>query len=418
MKVSGSANRRERMRVLTFSTLYPSEARPRHGIFVETRLRHMIALGDVDARVVAPVPWFPSGWKGFGAYARFAATPRREQRHGVAISHPRYLMVPKIGMAMQPLALAIAGLRAVRRMRRDGFDCDVLDAHYFYPDGVAAAIMAKRLRKPLVVTARGSDLNLIADLPWARRRILAAARRCARIVCVSAALRDRAIAIGIEPESVEVLRNGVDLGLFTPQDRDDSLRALGLDRLPRPLLLAVGNLVPEKGLDLAVHALARIPQASLLIVGEGSEARALGRLAAELGVTSRLAIIAAMPQQRLALAYSAADLLVLPSLREGWPNVVLEAMACGTPVVAADVGGVREILSDPRTGRVLPQRSVEALVAGIADILRNAPSRDAVRGHAARFDWRTVVERHREILRLAAARSSSLFERKPQCATS
>ncbi len=393
------------MRVLTFSTLYPSAARPRHGIFVETRLRHMVALGGVDARVVAPVPWFPSGWKGFGAYSQFAATPRREQRHGVEVSHPRYFMLPKIGMAMQPFSLAVAGLHAAHRLRRDGFECDVIDAHYFYPDGVAAAMVAERLGKPLVVTARGSDLNFIADVPRARRRILAAARRCARIICVSAALRERAIAIGIDAKGIEIVRNGVDLAVFTPQDRNDSLRALGLNRLSRPLLLAVGNLVPEKGLDLAVHALARMPQASLLIVGEGPLERTLARLAADLGVASRLTIVPAMPQERLALAYNAADLLVLPSLREGWPNVLLEALACGTPVVAAAVGGVREIVNHPAAGRVFSGRAVSPMIEAIDDVLRNGPSPEAVRRHATAFGWGPVVERHREILRFAAAQA-------------
>jgi len=403
--------------MLTFSTLYPSEARPRHGIFVETRLRHMAALGGVEVRVVAPVPWFPSAAKRFGEYARLARTPRHANRFGLDVAYPRYFMLPKIGMALQPYSLALAGLQAARRLRRQGFAFDVIDAHYFYPDGVAAALMAARLRKPFIVTARGSDLNFIADLPLARARILDAAKRSARIICVSAALKDRAIDLGIDADRIEVLRNGVDTSLFVPLDRDRCRELLGLERLARPLLIAVGNLVPEKGIDQAVRALAHLHRGSLLIVGEGSEQAALERLAAELGVTSSVAIVAAMPQTRLALAYSAADILLLPSVREGWPNVLLEAMACGTPVIAADTGGVREIVALPDTGRVLPERSVEALVVAIESVVHNAPDRETLRCHAESFGWRVVVERYREVLRDAAARSACCVDSGTRCAT-
>ena len=150
------------MNILTFSTLYPSAARPQHGIFVETRLRKLVESGAVSARVVAPCPWFPFASEQFGDYAAFARTPEKETRHGLEVEHPRYPLPPKIGMSAAPLALFSATLPFLRRQLRQGHGFDLIDAHYFYPDGVAAVMLGQALSRPVVVTARGSDLNLIA----------------------------------------------------------------------------------------------------------------------------------------------------------------------------------------------------------------------------------------------------------------
>jgi len=163
------------IRTLLFSTLYPSSVRPGHGIFVETRLRELLQSGQVATQVVAPVPWFPSTNPRYGDYARMAATPAQEVHNGISVLHPRYLLPPKVGMSLAPFLLALGALPTLKKIIRSGFDFDVIDAHYYYPDGVAAALLARYFNKPLVVTARGSDVNLIANfavprslMRWAR----------------------------------------------------------------------------------------------------------------------------------------------------------------------------------------------------------------------------------------------------------
>ena len=174
------------------------------------------------------MPWFPSGARLFGEYGAFARTPRVERRGGVEVRHPRYLMIPKVGMRMQPWALAQAAEREIRRLARDGVEFDLIDAHYFYPDGVAAAMLARRLGKPFIVTARGSDINRIARLAAPGRLIQAAARAATRVVAVSQALGQEMRRLGVAPDRIVVLRNGVDLELFRPVDRVEARRALGL----------------------------------------------------------------------------------------------------------------------------------------------------------------------------------------------
>jgi glycosyltransferase involved in cell wall biosynthesis len=170
------------------STLFPSSVRPGHGIFVATRLRQLLATGAVEAKVVAPVPWFPFRHERFGDYSRMARTPAHEKGDGFEAWYPRYLLPPKIGMTVAPLALAIGAAPTLRRLIRRGFDFDVIDAHYYYPDGVAAALLARHFGKRLVITARGSDINLIAGHELPRRMMRWASKIADASIAVSRAL--------------------------------------------------------------------------------------------------------------------------------------------------------------------------------------------------------------------------------------
>ncbi|MDO8932730.1 MAG: glycosyltransferase, partial [Rhodocyclaceae bacterium] len=328
------------IRTLLFSTLYPNSVRPSHGIFVETRLRHLLASGAVETRVVAPVPWFPFRHPRFGEYAKHAAVPHYEERNGIKVEHPRYLVLPKIGMSSTPYTLARTGLTAAKELIASGYDFDLIDAHYFYPDGVAATMIGKALNKPVVITARGTDINLIPQYDKPRQMILQAARVCAAMITVSAALKDAIVGLGGTAQKITVLRNGVDLELFRPEDRQQAKAGFGMNT--HFSIASVGHLVERKGHHLVLEAMPQLPDAELYIAGAGEENARLRALAARLGVVNRVHFLGAMPQAKLRMLYSAADCLVLASSREGWANVLLEAMACGTPVVATNVWGTPE----------------------------------------------------------------------------
>ncbi|MES2316916.1 MAG: glycosyltransferase family 4 protein [Pseudomonadota bacterium] len=372
------------MKILTFSTLYPNAQKPGHGIFVETRLRHLVASGQVESRVVAPIPWFPLHHARFGNYGAYARVPRAEQRRGIDVLHPRFPVLPKVGMTLSPALLAAGARASVARLLDEGFDFDLIDAHYFYPDGVAAAMLGKYFNKPVVITARGSDITLFPSFRLPRRMIHWAAGRAAAVITVCNALRDEVVALGVDPAKVVSLRNGVDLQLFQPVEREAVRARLGLHRFT---LLAVGHLVPVKAQELAVAALAQLPDVQLLVAGNGPNRGMLEQLARELGVSDRLTLLGAVPQAELRDYYGAADALVLPSEREGWANVLLESMACGTPVIASRVWGTPEVVAAPEAGLLMEQRSA----AGVADAVRalraNYPERAATRRYAERFSW-------------------------------
>lgn len=379
------------MKVLLFSTLYPSRSRPRHGVFVETRLRQLLAAYPVTARVVAPVPYFPSARAAFGRYAELARTPRVDRRHGIEVYYPRYPALPKVGMTVAPFLMAAAVYGPLQRMLTRDFDFDLIDAHYFYPDGVAAALLGRRLGKPVVITARGSDLNLFPSFAGPRRLIRWAAHQAAAVITVSEALRRALLALGVDAGLVTVLRNGVDTAFFRPEPQDAARRAIGLT-LPADsrLAVSVGHLVPLKGHALAIQACTSIPGLHLAIIGRGELEAQLKALAHSLG-PERVHFVPEVAQEQLRAFYAAADLLVLASEREGMPNVVLEALACGTPVVATAVGGVPEVIDSDTMGRLVSERTPAALARAITALLASPPQRHEVRARALRLSWSETV---------------------------
>ncbi|GAB3433974.1 glycosyltransferase family 4 protein [Massilia solisilvae] len=366
------------MKILTFSTLFPNAEKPGHGIFVETRLRHLVASGKVESRVVAPVPWFPSTHERFGAWARFARVPRAETRHGLLVEHPRYPVLPKIGMNVAPALLAQAARSTIARIIDEGYDFDLIDAHYFYPDGVAAAMLGRYFNKPVVVTARGSDITLIPRYRLPRMMVRWAANQASALITVCNALRDEVVALGVDPGRVTSLRNGVDLDLFQPAARKDN---------PAFTLLAVGHLVPVKGQELIIAALPMLPDTRLVLAGDGPDHGKLEALAHTLGVATRVQFLGAVPQSELPRHYAAADALVLASSREGWANVLLESMACGTPVVASRVYGTPEVVAAPEAGVLMSERSARGVAEAVIALRSRYPDRAATRRYAERFSW-------------------------------
>ena len=376
------------MKILTFSTLFPNAQMPGHGIFVETRLRQLVGSGQLEARVVAPVPWFPSSHPCFGRYATFARVPLAEVRYGVDVFHPRYPSLPRIGMGVAPALLATAATSTIATLMDEGFAPDLIDAHYFYPDGVAAAALGRYFNIPVVITARGSDLTVFPKFRLPRKMILWAAARAAAVVTVCEALRTEALRLGMDHAKVHTLRNGVDLELFRPVDRKRARTRLGLARFT---LIAVGHLVPVKALSLAVAALPQLPDVELLIVGEGPERQMLHQFAVHLCVADRVRFLGAMPQSALREYYGASDALVLPSEREGWANVLLESMACGTPVVASAVFGTPEVVAAQDAGILMAERSVNGLADAVRALRARYPDRAATRLYAERFSWRDTT---------------------------
>lgn len=372
------------LRILTFSTLYPNGAQPNHGVFVENRLRHLVGTGKVESVVVAPVPYFPAGVPGLDRWSIYASVPHCETRHGLTAHHPRYPVIPRIGANVAPLLLAAGCLRMIESVARSGYDFDLIDAHYMYPDGIAAAWLGRRLKKPVVVTVRGTDVNLIPQHRFRRHLIRRTLKHLSGVIAVSEALKEAVVTIGGEPEDVTVLRNGVDLDLFVPVDRAATRQRLDLDG---PTLLSVGHLIERKGHDLVIRALPELVGYRLLIAGDGPERQALERLALQLGVAARVRFLGAQPHHLLPSFYGAADALVLASSREGWANVLLEAMACGTPVVASNIWGNPEVVRSPEAGCLMTERTPSGVAGAVRSLFAALPDRGATRRYAESFSW-------------------------------
>ncbi|MGI9489583.1 MAG: glycosyltransferase family 4 protein [Geminicoccaceae bacterium] len=373
------------MKILSITTLYPNAEHPTFGVFVENRLRKLAERPDVQLRVVAPVPWFPFQQALFGQYGEYARIPPAECRHGIDISHPRYVQLPKVGTHLSPFFLYLSLISHVREIVRCEGDFDLIDAHVYYPDGVAAALLARTLGKPIAVTARGTDLNLYPKrYPLVGRMIAKTARKVDASITVCAALKDALIELGADPADVHVMRNGVDLDLFRPIDRET---ARSHWQCRRRTLLSVGHLIERKGHDLVIRALEHLPDVDLVVAGDGPKRGQLQQLATKLGVAERVRFTGVVAHQDLPGLYSAADVLVLASSREGWPNVLLEALASGTPVIASRNWGTPEIVSAPEAGLLLDERTPETIALAVQHLLQTPPDRAKTRRFAEAFSW-------------------------------
>ncbi len=373
------------LKALTYTSLYPNTEMPQLGVFVENRLRNLLHDTDIQSRVFVPVPWFPFSQYFGEKYAKYARISKTEKRHGINITYWRYFHLPKIGMSIQAFSMAISSYFQLKKIIREGYDFDLIDAHYVYPDGIAAVLLAKLLDKPVVITARGSDLNVYREYFIPRVLIKWATKKANALITVCQALKDVLGDLSVAKEKVTVLRNGVDLELFTPlMDRDRIRKNFGIDGTT---LLMVGRLVSLKGHKLAIQALVSLENINLLIIGEGEEENALKVLVEKLAIGQRVKFLGTVAHSDLPAYYSAADALLLASSSEGWANVILESMACGTPTIATNVGGTSEIICAPEAGVLVKERTAEGIANAIIELMDCYPDRQATRKYAEKFSW-------------------------------
>ena len=378
------------MNVLTIARQFPNDQQPNYGVFVENRIARLAKDGQLSFRVLAPVAWVPFGRRLQGRLARFGRIASQAARAGYIVDHPRYCVIPKLGFPLAPFFLYLGLTRHIRQLMKQGYTFDFIDAHFFFPDGVAAVLLGRRFAKPVVVTARGSDLNHQAELPLIGAMIRWAIRNANWVITVSNALQKRAIALGARPAHVTVLRNGVDLEEFRPLSREPVRAELGLRGTT---LLSVGYLFENKGHHLVIEAMRSLPDAELLVVGEGRDRPRLQSLIERWGLKERVRLVGSVPHRELPRFYNAADALVLASSREGSPNVVLEAMACGTPVIATAVGGIPDLVTSSTCGVLIEQRTSAAIVTAVERLFATSPDRSAVRAHAMNFAWDDTISR-------------------------
>lgn len=393
--------------LLVFSSLFPSEARPTAGVFIRERMFRVAR--ELPLAVVSPQAWFPgqalirqasSGYRLAGA--------RYERMQGIEVFRPRALCLPGIGRRWDARAMALAALPLARRLRRAG-RLDILDAHFTYPDGCAAALLGRWLGLPYTITMRGTEPRHLSQ-PALRQQMVRALAGAARVFTVSASLREVGIAAGIDPGRFTVVGNGVDTSVFRPLPRADARAALGLPANAK-VLITVGALVERKGFHRVIALLPRLrerhPGLIYLVVGggspEGDWTARLQRQVATLGLGDCVRFLGPRAPADLCVPLSAADVFALPSSNEGWANVILEAMACGLPVVASDVGGNAEVVADGTLGEIHTFGDDEALWACLdRALVRDWPRGDIV-AYARRNSWDSRVAQLLAAFRAIAA---------------
>lgn len=377
--------------IVVFSTLFPHPGQPNAGVFIRER---MFRVGErLPIVVVAPLPWFPlqRSIRRFRPHFRPEA-PAHEVQRGVEVYHPRFFSVPGLFKSLDGFFMAL-GSRALMRRLRNERGIAALDAHFAYPDGYAASLLGRWLNIPYTITLRGTEVPHGRD-PRKRRRMLAALQGAARVFSVAESLKRHVMSLGADGANIQVVGNGVDSAKFAPLDRRAARAELNLPEDAR-VLITVGGLVERKGFHRVIELLPALrrefPKLHYLIVGgagaEGDWGPRLKAQVAELGLQDVVHFLGAMPAEELRRPLSAANVFVLATRNEGWANVILEAMACGLPVVATDVGGNHEVVCREELGAIVPFGDAAALQSALRDALRRPWNREAIMAYARDNDW-------------------------------
>jgi teichuronic acid biosynthesis glycosyltransferase TuaC len=382
-------NHRTRLRILSLSSNYPTSANPHRGTFIRSRLLGLAELADV--RLLSPVALIDYGNRHRRLTPGLVADYREQS---LQVHHFRWFYPPFGGI----LNAGFLFLRLVFNLApSDQFQFDLIDSHFGFPDGIAASWLSRWSNRPYSITLRGNE-TLHAKSFFRGMALRRAIKHADGVVTVSSPLRDFALSCGTPPERVRVIPNGIDASIFHPRDSSEIRGRLEISG-GIPLILSVGYLIERKGHHRVMRA-ARILldegfELFLAVVGaagaEGDFRSELVRLRDELHLENNMRFINALPQPVLAELMSDAEVLCLASTREGWPNVVNEAMACGTPVVATDIGGVRDMIPSEDYGRIVAPNDQEALNRALGWALKKEFDRGRIARLGMSRSWSHVA---------------------------
>lgn len=392
------------MKVLVLARNYPNSVTPLLGIWTEEMVRHVAR--HCEVRVISPVPYFPP-LPGPSAYTRFRRVARRETRHGVEVRHPRLVVGPGYLLHdFEALAYHLAIRRQVERLRRD-FPFELIHAHYGYPDGCVAAALGRAYGVPIVITEHAPWHPWMEQYPRVRAQAVRAAQESAFHITVSRYARETVARFTGDTPRLRIIPNGVDTEVFTPSG--------GRGERPANQLLYVGIMRHVKGIDIllrAMHLLIRgRPDWRLVMVGGGfyqsyrRQEERYREQARELGLGRNVEFVGMKSPGEVAAYMRASTALILPSRSETFGSVLVEALACGTPVVATRCGGPEDVVNE-RVGRLVPREDPEALAESIAEVVERRDEYDPadLRRYAVEnFAWDRIARRTLELYGEAVA---------------
>ena len=402
------------------SHLFPNYKNPNTGSFVVEQLRHLQRYCEIT--VLVPHPWVPPVVGGLSKkWRQYAQLPDEETVVGIKVLHPRRLVIPRVNSwAWMTVSVTLSYWHFLSRSHRftesPFHRFTHIEGHFVLPDGFAAAFLGKRFGKPSIIHVHGTDVHTIPQQSALLKFLtIRALRHADAIRAVSSDLAEQAMKLmdagkwrrrdtetrrhgeTERAKKIWVIPNGVDLNKFRVMARQEAKRQLGLDEDKR-YLLYVGRLVAVKGLDLLLDAFTQLVQnrndVELVLIGDGTERHALVQRATTLGIKDKVHFVGAQPHEWVALWMNAGDVLCLPSRKEGFGAVLIEALACGTPVVATSVGGIPEIVDDEQVGRLVRSRDPKEMAACIEEVLENRWDRQQLRDYVAeRFSFEVVTRK-------------------------
>jgi glycosyltransferase involved in cell wall biosynthesis len=370
------------MKVLFISNLYPNSQDFTRATFNRQKIGQLKNLCEIV--IVAPVAWFP--FKGLFD-KKISKIPFKETIDDLEIYHPRVLYIPKLFRFVYGQLYYLSIFSLVKNIYRE-FNFDLIFCSWVYPDGFAAMKLAKTVNKPFVVEALGSDINTYLKTFFRRRSIAKILHWATRIVVVSKDLKSKIMQLGVAGEKISVVYSGIDHELFSPIEQGLARRKLTVSQREK-IILFVGSLVKIKGIHFLLEAVKMLKfcEWKLAIVGTGELEAVLKKKIKDLELNDKVMMIGSVPHNRIPLWMNACDVLCLPSLAEGVPNVILEAFACGKPVVASQVGGVGEVVVDDKLGSLVEPKDIQALADSLNYVFNKNWDQQYINKHSLNFSW-------------------------------
>ena len=381
------------MKLLTFTSLFPNNTEQNKGIFIKQRISALAKLCEI--KVIAPVAWFP----GKSLVSRyFKKIKMLEKQDDLVVYHPKYFYTPKIFRSLYGIFYFLSLYLFVKRIRKK-FDFDIIDAHWAYPDGLAAVLIAKLLRKKVSISLRGSDINRFPKSFLLRSQIRFALNNADLVISVSRFLGEDAKRIGVK-KNIIIIPNGADPKLFKQRDKNKARNKLNLPK-DKQIILAIGGLIKRKGFNYLIEAIQHILEQRkdilLLIIGkggvEGNETDNLKKQIKIMGLKNYVNLLLQKPHKELPWWINSCDVFCLPSLREGYPNVLVEALACGKPVIATNAYGAREIVKDKKYGFLVKRKDVPELASALTNAMNKKWNAKEISRYGRSNSWQDVAKK-------------------------
>lgn len=383
-------------KILVISHLFPNNIESTKGIFVFEQVKKLSKLNDV--KVISPVIWIPFHYF-FGNFGKLRNVNHKTSIGLVDVYYPRYIAIPhqipsKTLMLLAGFLYFIKVFFEILKIKSK-FNFDLIHSHFAFPDGFSSVILGRVFRKPVILTVHGSDINLYTEkMNHLKPMVMYALKKASHIIVVSEALKDKIIKLGIDNNKISVIPNGYDPELFKPIDKYEARMSLGLPTKEK-IILFVGNLYPIKGVSDLIDAMKIISVLSsnvmLILVGEGYLKSQLQSTVKEYGLSNKVMFAGNQSHEKIPLWMNACDLLVLPSISEGFGAVLIEAAACGKPIVATNVGGIPEASVRIARRLVLP-KDPNSLSKALLEVLdSNFNPEDIIRENK-RFDINNIAD--------------------------
>lgn len=388
-----SINRK--LTVLLITNLFPTPQDPLRGIFVANMVKELNKKCNVT--VLSILPWVPKliFFKRSKRYRKLFSVPFKFEVEGIKVYCPKYIAIPKIGF-LHTFFIFLSIFFWIRKLKKM-LKIDLINTHWIFPDGVASSWIAELLNLPLVLSARGCDINLYSTFKLKRPQIIKALKSAQKITVVSNAQKEVVAGLGFSNGKIAVVKNGIEFDRFNVKDKTECRKKLGF-RQNSKITLFVGQIIEVKGFNYLVEAAYLLNKEykngiKVVVIGEGNQRKQIERRILELGLNGEIGFFGEKSREEIPYWYGACDLLCLPSIREGCPNVILESLACGRPVVASKVGGISELINDGN-GVLFEPKNIQELTDSLWKALNQDWNEEEIRHSIDGLTWESTANKY------------------------